>query len=151
MSIELQYMLNYIVRAGDCDMICWIVGFNLTFDVHKKPDNFTLRNHYTVIMALAFRIIPNKKKAVTYCKQALFIVKVFIKCSLHACHNLRLHMLKTCGIGKTVVSVSCARFKSHIWKSKPSHTLRPTNICPCLSRSAEISRLCPFSSRRQAE
>ena len=35
------------------------------------------------------------------------------------CHNLRLHMLKTCGIGKTVVSVSCARFKSHIRKSRP--------------------------------
>ena len=32
-------MLNYIVRADDCDMICWIVGFNLTFDVHKKPDS----------------------------------------------------------------------------------------------------------------
>ena len=55
-------------------------------------------------MALAFRIIVNKKKAVTYCQQALFIAKVFIKCSLHCsfllCHNLRLHMLKTCGIGK---------------------------------------------------
>ena len=42
-GIELQYMLkymlNYIVRADDCD-ICWIVGFNLTFDVHKKPDTF---------------------------------------------------------------------------------------------------------------
>ena len=40
------------------------VGFNLTFDVHKKPDTFTLLNHYTVIMALAFRIIVNKKEAV---------------------------------------------------------------------------------------
>ena len=75
-------MLNYIVPAGDCDMVCWIVGFNLTFDVHKKPDTFTLLNHYTVIMALAFRIIVNKK-AVTYCEQALLMVKVFIKCSLH--------------------------------------------------------------------
>ena len=60
-GIELQYMLkymlNYIVRAGDCRMICWIVDFNLTFDVHRKPDTFTLLNHYTVIMALAFRII----------------------------------------------------------------------------------------------
>ena len=68
-GIELQYMLkymlNYIVRADDCD-ICWIVGFNLTFDVHKKPDTFTLL-HHTVIMALAFWIIVNKKKAVTYC------------------------------------------------------------------------------------
>ena len=70
----LKYMLNYIARAGDCDMICWTVGFNLTFDVHKKPDTFTLLNHYTVIMALAFRITVNKKKAVTYCQQALFIV-----------------------------------------------------------------------------
>ena len=60
-GIELQYMLkymlNYIVRADDCDMICWTVGFNLTFDVHKKLGTFFLLNHYTVIMALAFRII----------------------------------------------------------------------------------------------
>ena len=73
------------------------------------------------------------------------------------CHNLHLHMLKTCSIGKTVLSVSCARFKSHICKlSPPPPTLRPRNpcICPCLSRrrrSAQISRLCPFSSRWQAE
>ena len=75
-------------------MHTYILGFNLTFDVHKKPDTFTL----------AFRIIVNKKKAVTYCQQALFIVKVFIKCSLHSllniryafllCHNLRLHTPK---------------------------------------------------------
>ena len=51
--------------------------------------------------------------------------------------NLRLHMPKTCGIGKTVLSVSCARFKSHFWKSKPFPTFRQRNICtcPCLSRS----------------
>ena len=69
------------------------------------------------------------------------------------CHNLRLHMPKICGIGKTVLSVSCARFKSHFWKSRPFPTLRQRNICicPCLSRSTQISRLCPFSSRRQAE
>ena len=66
-------------------------------------------------------------------------------------------MLKTCSIGKTVLSVSCARFKSHICKLRPPPpTLRPRNpcICPCLSRrrrSTQISRLCPFSSRRQAE
>ena len=56
---------------------------------------------------------------VTYCQQVLFIVivfcvhKVFIAllfveyplCFL-LCHNLRLHMLKTCSIGKTVLSVS---------------------------------------------
>ena len=103
-------------------MIYWIIGFNLTFDVHKKPDTFTLLNHYTVIMTLAFRIIVNKKKAVTYCQLALFIVKVFIKCSLHCllniryafllCHNLRLHTPKTPGIGKTVLSVSCNNFIS---------------------------------------
>ena len=73
------------------------------------------------------------------------------------CHNLHLNMLKTCSIGKTLLSVSCARFKSHICKlSPPPPTLRPRNpcICPCLSRrrrSAQISRLCPFSSRWQAE
>ena len=70
-------------------MICWIAGFNLTFKLHKKPDTFTLLNHYTVIMALAFRIIVNKKKAVTYCQQALFIVNVFIKCSLYCLLNIR--------------------------------------------------------------
>ena len=77
-GIELQY---YFVRAGDCHMI--LAGFNLTFDVHKKASTFTLLNpHYTVIMALAFKIVANKK-TVTYCQQALLIVKVFIKCSLH--------------------------------------------------------------------
>ena len=60
------------------------------------------------------------------------------------CHNLRLHMPKTCGIGKTVLSVSCARFKSHFWKSRPFPTLRQRDICPCLSRSTQISRLCPL-------
>ena len=97
-------MLNYIFRAGDCDMIYWIVGFNLIFDVQKKPDTFTLLNHYIVIMGLAFRIIVNKKKAFTYCQQALCI-----NCSLHCllniryafllCHNLRLHTQKTPGHG----------------------------------------------------
>ena len=38
-------------------------------------------------MTLAFRIIVNEKKAVT-CQQALFIVKVFIKCSLHCLLNI---------------------------------------------------------------
>ena len=97
-------------------------------------------------MALAFRIVVNEKKAVTYCQQSLFIVKVFIKCSLHCffeyllcfllCHNLHPHMLKTCGIGKTVVSVSCARSKSHICKSRPPPAIRPRSscICPCMSR-----------------
>ena len=86
-------------------------------------------------MALVFRIIVNKKKSGTYCQQVLFIVKVFCVhkvfialfveyplCFL-LCHNLRLYMLKTCGIGKTVLSVSCARFKSHICKLRPPHTL----------------------------
>ena len=47
-------MLNNIVRAREVIAI-WSVSFNLTFDV----------NHDTVIMALAFMIIVNKKKAVT--------------------------------------------------------------------------------------
>ena len=55
----------------------------------KSRDTFTLLNHYTVIMALAFRIIVNKKEAVPICQQALFIVKVFIKCSLHCLLNMR--------------------------------------------------------------
>ena len=65
------------------------VGFNLAFDVHKKPDTFTLLNHYTVIMALAFRIIVKQEGNSTYCQQALFIVKVFTKCSLHCLLNMR--------------------------------------------------------------
>ena len=120
-----------------------------------------------IIVALVFRIIVNKKKSVTYCQQVLFIVKVFCvhkvfialfvdypSCFL-LCHNLRLLMLKTCSIGKTVLSVSCARFKSHICKLRhppppPFKTKKPC-ICPCVSRrrrSTQISRLCPFSSRR---
>ena len=35
------------------------------------------------------------------------------------CHNLRLHLLKNCGTGETALSVSCARFKSHICNSSP--------------------------------
>ena len=105
-------------------------------------------------MALAFRIIVNKKKSVTYCQHVLFIVKVFKKCSLHCLLNILyaffyviiLHMLKTCSIGKTILSVSCARFKSHICKSRPPPTLRPRNSCIslCLSRrrrSTQISRI----------
>ena len=113
-------------------------------------------------MALVIRIIVNKKKSVTYCQQVLFIVKVFCVHKVFIAlfveyplcfllrHNLHLHMLKTCSIGKTVLSVSCARFKSHICKlGPPPPTLRPRNpcICPCLSRrrrSTQISRLCPF-------
>ena len=84
--------------------------------------------HLYIIVALVFRIIVTKKKSVTHCQQVLFIVKVFCVhkvfialfveyplCFL-LCHNLHLHMLKTCSIGKTVLSVSCARFKSHICK-----------------------------------
>ena len=74
------------------------------------------------------QIVVNKKKSVTYCQQVLFIVKVFcvhkvfialfVEYSLCflLCHNLHLHMLKTCSIGKTVLCVSCARFKSRICK-----------------------------------
>ena len=67
------------------------------------------------------------------------LIALFVKyplCFL-LCHNLHLHMLKTCSIGKTVLSVSCARFKSHICKLRPPPpTLRPRNpcICPCVSR-----------------
>ena len=88
-----------------------------------------------IIVALVFRIIVNKKKSVTYCQQVLPIVKVFCVhkvfialfveyplCFL-LCHDLRLHMLKTCSIGKTVLSVSCARLKSHICKLR--HTPPP--------------------------
>ena len=63
------------------------VGFNLTFDVHKKPDTFTLLNHYTVIMAAWHN--SKQEGSSTYCQQALFIVKVFMKCSLHCLLNMR--------------------------------------------------------------
>ena len=154
-------MLNYIVREGDCHMISWLQSICLKFYPPKSA--------LYIIVALVFRMIVNKKKSVTYCQQVLFIVKVFCVhkvfitlfveyplCFL-LCHNFRLHMLKTCSIGKTVLSVSCARFKFHICKLRPPPpTLRSRNpcICPCLSRrrhSTQISTLCPFSSRRQAE
>ena len=50
-------------------------------------------------------------------------IALFVEYSLCCllCHNLHLHMLKTCSIGKTVLSVSCARFKSHICKLSPPH------------------------------
>ena len=116
-------MLNYIVRAGDCHMIR-LASICLNF----YPPKSAL---YIIIVALVFRIIVNKKKSVTYCQQVLFIVKVFcvhkvfIALSVEyplcflLCHNLHLHMLKTCSIGKTVLSVSCGRFKSHICKLRP--------------------------------
>ena len=52
-------------------------------------------------------------------------------------------MLKTCSIGKTVLSVSCARFKSHICKLRPPPTLRPRIpcICPCLSRRRRSTQI----------
>ena len=112
-------MLNYIVRAGDCHMINCFLNF------------YPPKSALYIIVALVFRITANKKKSVTYCQQVLFIVKVFsvnkvfialfVEYSLCflLSHNLRLHMLKTCSIGKTVLSVSCARFKSHICKLRP--------------------------------
>ena len=79
-GIELHLLFEQVIAI-------WLVGFNLTFDVHKKAWTFILLNpHYTFIMALAFRIVVNKKKTVTYCQQA--IVKVFIKCSLHCLLNI---------------------------------------------------------------
>ena len=80
------------------------VGFNLTFDVHKKPDTFILLNHYTVIMALAFRITVNQKEAVPIAMHSKSVHKVFIALVVEyalcfvLCYNLRLHMPKTCGI-----------------------------------------------------
>ena len=47
---------------GDCNMICW-----LQFDLYIKSlivKGPILLNHYTVITALAFMIIVNKKNAV---------------------------------------------------------------------------------------
>ena len=115
-------MLNYTVRAGDCHMISWLQFVFVNFYPPKSA--------LYIIVALVFRIIVNRK-SVTYCQQVLFIVKVFcvhkvfialfVEYSLRfpLCHNLRLHMLKTCNIGKTVLFVSCARFKSHICKLNP--------------------------------
>ena len=121
-----------------------------------------------IIVALVFRTIVNKKKSVTYCQQVLFIVKVFCVhkvfialfveyplCFL-LCHNLRLHMLKTSSNGKTALSVSCARFKSHICKLRPPPHFKTKKSLhlPYLSRrrrSTQICRFCLFSSRRQAE
>ena len=37
---------------------------SMTFDVKKKPDTFILLNHYTIIIALVFRMIVSKKEAV---------------------------------------------------------------------------------------
>ena len=63
-------------------------------------------------MALAFRITINKKKGTSIHKVLIAI----LHCLFLLCHNLHLHMLKNCGIGKTVLAVSCARFKTHICK-----------------------------------
>ena len=116
-------MLNYIVRAGDCHMISCMASICLNFYPPKSA--------LYIIVALVFRIIVNKKKSVTYCQQVLFIVKVFCvhkvlialfveyPLCFFLCHNLHLHMLKTCSIGKTVLSVSCGRFKSYICKLRP--------------------------------
>ena len=40
-----------------------VVREPLRFAYHKKPDTFTLLNHYTVIMALALMITVNKKQS----------------------------------------------------------------------------------------
>ena len=128
----------------------WLVGFNLTFDVHKKAWTFTLLNqHYTVVMALAFRMVVNKMKAVTYCQQAcLFIVKVFIKCSLH-CHCLLnilyafFYVIICVYTYWKPVLLEKEFFLFHVLDLNPIFanqdppplpTLRPRNscICPCL-------------------
>ena len=44
-TIYVEYMLNYIVRGGDCHML---VDFNLTFDLHKNaysPKSALYRHH----------------------------------------------------------------------------------------------------------
>ena len=56
-------------------MICW-----LQFDLYIKSLIVILLNHYSVITALAFMIIVNKKNAVPQCQQVVLIVKVFIEC-----------------------------------------------------------------------
>ena len=58
------------------------------------------------------------------------------------CHNQGLHKLNNCGIAylKNTLSVSWARFQNHICLSSP----------PQMS-SYQMSSLCRFTSRRQAE
>ena len=115
-TIYVEYMLNHIVRAGNCDMI-----------------------------------IVNKKIAVTYCQQALFILKVFIKCSLHCFLNILyvffcvIICVYTCW--KPVV-LEKQFFLFHVLdlnpmfanQDPPPPTLRPRNscICLCLSRRRRI-------------
>ena len=68
----------------------------------KKPDTDILVNHYIVIMALAYMIIVNKKKAVVYSKSvhrvliALFVE--YLLCFRLLCHDLRLQKLKNSSI-----------------------------------------------------
>ena len=66
--------------------------------------------------------VINKKKAATYILPASLVYSksdhrvfsaLFVEYSLFflLCHNLRLHMPKNCGIGKTVLSVLYAQYK----------------------------------------
>ena len=57
--IEIYVELYCSNTRGDCNMICW-----LQFDLYIKSLIVILLNHYTVITALAFMIIVNKKNAV---------------------------------------------------------------------------------------
>ena len=81
--VEIYVELYCSNTRGDCNMICW-----LQFDLYIKSLIVILLNHYTVITALAFMIIVNKKNAVLLCQQVLLIVKVFIECLLHCLVNI---------------------------------------------------------------
>ena len=81
------------------------------------------------------------------CQQALFIVKVFIKCSLHYLLNIFYAffyliiciytcMLKTCGLEKQLFLFHVLDLNPIFANQDPTPTIRPRNssICPCLSR-----------------
>ena len=82
---------------------------------------------------------------------------------LFLCHNLRLHKLKNRGIAyvkRSSFCFMCSIFNAIFANQDPLPTLRPGNfdlhtkmpgIRPCLSRSIQMSSLCRFTSRRQAE
>ena len=79
------------------------------------------------------------------------------------CHNLRLHKRKNRGIAyvkRSSFCFMCSISMPYFANQDPLPTLRPGNfdihtkmlgIRPCLSRSIQMSSLCRFTSRRQAE
>ena len=60
------------------------------------------------------------------------------------CHNLRLHMLKTCGIGKQFFLFYVLDLNPIFGNQDPPPTFRPRNICPCLSRSIQYLNCAHF-------